>query len=241
MGSANLSSRVILALDVDTIDQARDLVSHLSPSFRIFKVGYQLFTHYGVQALEMVKGLGGEVFLDLKFHDIPETVARACEEAARHQVKLFTIHALGGREMIQKAAEQTRMAAEKFRVTKPLVLAVTILTSLNQEQIREVGIDLPLKDSIIRLAQLAQEGGADGVIASAQEAALIKETCGKDFLVVTPGIRPVFASAHDQKRIATPKEAFQSGADYIVIGRPITQAKDPVEAAKKLIEELREL
>ncbi|MCX5887328.1 MAG: orotidine-5'-phosphate decarboxylase [Proteobacteria bacterium] len=241
MGSANLSSRVILALDVDTIDQARDLVSHLAPSFRIFKVGYQLFTHYGIQALEMVKGLGGEVFLDLKFHDIPETVARACEEATRHRVKLFTIHALGGKEMIKRAAEQTKMAAEKFGVTKPLVLAVTVLTSLNQEQIREVGIDLPLKDSIIRLAQLAQEGGADGVIASAQEAALIKENCGKSFLVIAPGIRPAFASAHDQKRIATPRAAFEAGADYIVIGRPITQAKDPVEAAKKLIEELREL
>jgi orotidine-5'-phosphate decarboxylase len=132
------------------------------------------------------------------------------------------------------------MAAEKFRVEKPLVMAVTILTSLNQEQIREVGIDLPIRNVISRLAQLSQEVGADGVIASAQEVVLIKETCGKSFLVITPGIRPAFASTHDQKRIATPKEAFQSGADYIVIGRPITQAKDPVEAAKKLIEEIRE-
>jgi orotidine-5'-phosphate decarboxylase len=133
------------------------------------------------------------------------------------------------------------MAAEKFRVTKPLVMAVTVLTSLNQEQIREVCIDLPIRNAIAHLAQLSQEAGADGVIASAQEAALIKETCGKDFLVITPGIRPVFASAHDQKRIATPRAAFEAGADYIVIGRPITQAKDPVEAAKKLIEKLRKL
>jgi orotidine-5'-phosphate decarboxylase len=238
--SENLSSQVIVALDVDSLEQARDLVSGLHPYFRIFKVGHQLFTHYGVRAVGMVKELGGEVFLDLKFHDIPETVARACEEATRHQAFLFTVHALGGREMIQRAAEQTRMAAEKFRARKPLVMAVTILTSLNQEQIGEVGIDLPMKNAVNRLAQLSKAGGADGVIASAQEVTLIKESCGKEFLVVTPGIRPAFASAHDQKRTATPKEAFQSGADYIVIGRPITQAKNPVEAAKKLIEELRE-
>jgi orotidine-5'-phosphate decarboxylase len=238
--SENLSSQIIVALDVDSLEQARALVSGLRPYFRIFKVGHQLFTHYGVQAVKMVKELGGEVFLDLKFHDIPETVARACEEATRHQVLLFTIHALGGREMIQRAAEQTRMAAEEFRVRKPLVMAVTILTSLNQEQIRELGIDLPIRNAINRLAQLSQEAGVDGVVASAQEVTLIKETCGKSFLVITPGIRPAFATAHDQKRIATPKEAFQSGADYLVIGRPITQAEDPVEAAKKLIEEIRE-
>jgi len=238
--SENLASRVIVALDVDTLEQARELVSELRPYFRIFKVGHQLFTHYGVQAVEMVKELGGEVFLDLKFHDIPETVARACEEATRHQAFLLTIHALGGREMIQRAAEQTRMAAEKFRVRKPLVMSVTILTSLNQEEIKEIGIDLPLKNVISQLAKISQEAGADGVIASAHEVALIKEACGKDFFVVTPGIRPAFASAHDQKRIATPKEAFQAGADYIVIGRPITQAKDPGEAAESLIEELRE-
>jgi orotidine-5'-phosphate decarboxylase len=142
--------------------------------------------------------------------------------------------------MIQRAAEQTRMAAEKFRVRKPLVMSVTILTSLNQEQIREVGIDLPLKNAINRLAQVSREAGADGVIASAQEVALIKETCGRSFLVITPGIRPAFSPSLDQKRIATPKEAFQAGADYIVIGRPITQAKDPGEAAESLIEELRE-
>jgi orotidine-5'-phosphate decarboxylase len=239
MISGNLPSRVILALDVATIEQARDLVTTLRPYFRIFKVGHQLFTHYGVQAVEMVKDLGGEVFLDLKFHDIPETVARACEEATRHQVLLLTLHALGGREMIQSAAERTRAAAEKFKGKAPLVMAVTILTSLNQGQIKELGIDLPIKNAIGKLAQLAQEAGADGVVASAQEVALIKETCGKEFLVVTPGIRPTFASAHDQKRIATPKEAFQSGADYLVIGRPIIQARNPVEAAEKLIEELR--
>jgi orotidine-5'-phosphate decarboxylase len=141
--------------------------------------------------------------------------------------------------MIQGAVERTRAAAEKFKGKTPMVMAVTILTSLNQDQIKELGIDLPIKNAIGKLAQLAQEAGADGVIASAQEVALIKETCGKGFLVITPGIRPAFSSAHDQKRIATPKEAFQSGADYLVIGRPITQARNPVEAAEKLIEELR--
>jgi len=240
MSSDNLSSRVILALDVNTIEQAKDLVSGLRQYFRIFKVGHQLFTHYGLQAIEMVKSLGGDVFLDLKFHDIPETVARACEEAARHQVSLLTLHALGGREMIRRSVEQTRLSAQKLKVNKPLIMAVTILTSLNQEEIKEIGIDLPLKNIISQLAKISQEAGADGVIASAQEVALIKETCGRSFLVITPGIRPAFSPSLDQKRIATPKEAFQAGADYIVIGRPITQARAPVEAAKKLIEELRE-
>lgn len=241
MGIENLTARVIIALDVNSLEQARDLVINFRPYFQIFKVGPQLFIPYGIRAIEVVKEQGGDVFLDLKFYDIPETVAKACEAATSHQVSLITLHALGGKEMIKRAVEQTRSAAERLNFKRPLLLGVTVLTSLNQTELKEMGINLPLKEAVTLLAWLSKLAGTDGVIASAQEIGGVKERCGKDFLVITPGIRPAFVPAHDQKRITTPKEAFQRGADYIIIGRPLIQANDPMEAAKRLIAELKEL
>jgi orotidine-5'-phosphate decarboxylase len=227
-------SRIIFALDVDEFSDIEKWASLLADHVGMFKIGKQLYTACGPAAVRMIQKSGGEVFLDLKYHDIPNTVAMATREAAKMGVKLSNLHALGGFEMMAKAAE----AARAFGPDRAKVLAVTILTSSTEETLRRVGIDHPVPDMVVRLAKLAKEAGIDGVVASPQEIGLIREACGEDFLIVTPGVRPSFASADDQKRIMTPGEAVKAGADYLVIGRPISAAADPVEAAEKIIEEI---
>lgn len=228
--------KIIFALDVETLAEAVSWAGRLAPYVGMFKVGKQLFTACGPAVVEAIRESGGEVFLDLKYHDIPNTVAMAILEAARLGVKLCNLHALGGYEMMAKT---TALLAEKFPAyARPKVLAVTILTSANEETLREVGIDLPVRDMVVRLARLAQKAGIDGVVASPLEVPLIRAACGSDFLVVTPGVRPAFSATDDQKRIMTPAEAVASGADYLVIGRPIAAAPDPVRAAEMIIEEI---
>ena len=235
---AAAKNKIIIALDVDSLESAQELVALLRSSAGAFKIGKQLFTRYGPQAIAIVHDAGGAVFLDLKFHDIPNTVARASAEVVRHGVLMFNIHAMGGYEMMQQSVAAVRKMAENLGVRRPLVLAVTVLTSLAQSDLAAVGITAGMDDQVRRLAKLAQSAGADGVVASPQEIEIIKTACGPEFLVVTPGVRPKAAQGDDQKRVLTPGEAIRKGADYIVVGRPVTEAPDPLVAVKEIIKEI---
>lgn len=229
-------SRIIFALDVDGFADAKHWVTVLSGQVGMFKVGKQLFTAHGPDIVRMIESCGGEVFLDLKYHDIPNTVAMASLEAARLGVKLFNLHALGGYEMMARTVEALDLEFKGGKRSK--VLAVTILTSSNEETLREVGIDLPVREMVVKLARLAQKAGIDGVVASPLEVPLIREACGTDFLIVTPGVRPASAATDDQKRVMTPGEAVAAGSDYLVIGRPIAAAADPVKACDAIVGEI---
>jgi orotidine-5'-phosphate decarboxylase len=228
-------NKVIFALDVNGLAEIDRYAEILAGKVGMFKVGKELFTSCGPEAVKTVQRHGGQVFLDLKYHDIPNTVAKAMLEAARLGVHLTTLHALGGAEMMETAATAVR---KEFGDDRPRLLAVTILTSSTAETLRGVGIDHPLQDMVVRLAKLAQEAGMDGVVASPLEIELIRAACGPDFLIVTPGVRPTFAAADDQKRIMTPAEAVGAGADYLVIGRPIAKAADPAAAAGLIADEI---
>lgn len=227
------NERLVVALDVKSLDEAKAMVDRLIPAVKIFKVGLGLFTLCGPAAVKMVNDKSGKVFLDLKFHDIPNTVASAVKSASDLGVFMLNVHSLGGSEMMRKAAETVKGLSER-----PLILGVTILTSMDQRAISEVGIGKGMEEEVLNLAAMAKESGLDGVVASPQETSAIRKKLGKDFIIVTPGVRPSWAAAGDQKRIATPAEAIKAGADYIVVGRPIVEADDPAEAARKIIEEM---
>ncbi|MDI6736585.1 MAG: orotidine-5'-phosphate decarboxylase [bacterium] len=238
--------RLIVALDVDNLKEATRLVNQLIDYVGVFKVGAQLFTSAGPEAIKMIQDKGGKVFLDLKYHDIPNTVAQATKIVAKMGVFMFTIHTLGGKEMLKAVVETIATfqlpgfkPVPGFKPAKPLVIGVSILTSLNQEGLKEIGINRDLRDEVIALAKLAKVAGVDGVVASTHEIKEIKNQCGLDFITVTPGIRPAGASPDDQKRIATAKEAIGVGADFIVVGRPIIAAENPVKVAEQIIEEIR--
>lgn len=238
MTVAEAKEKIIFALDLNDPGEIEGWAERLATRVGMFKIGKQLFTACGPDAVRLVRKHGGEVFLDLKYHDIPNTVAMATVAAARLGVKLVNLHALGGYEMMA-----TTMAAldKEFKGGEHAkVLAVTILTSSTEETLRGVGIDHSVQDMVVRLARLAKSAGVDGVVASPREVRLIREACGPDFLIVTPGVRPLFAAADDQKRIMTPAEAVAQGADYLVIGRPISAASDPVKAADMIINEILE-
>jgi orotidine-5'-phosphate decarboxylase len=235
------ASKVIFALDVPTLEEARRLVTLLRGRTGFFKVGLELFTAYGQDAVKAVQEAGGRVFLDLKFHDIPNTVSRAAEEAVKLGVDMFNLHASGGTEMMRETVERCRKAAEKMNRRGPIILAVTVLTSLDEGNLREIGMAGPVEERVVGLAELAQKAGIDGVVASPREIASLRKRCGKDFVIVTPGIRPAFESAgkDDQKRVMTAREAIQAGASYIVVGRPVRLAPDPAAAMDKVLEEIR--
>jgi len=230
--------RLIFALDVDCFEDAETWVKLLHEKVGVFKIGKQLFTRCGPEVVHMVKGEGGNVFLDLKYHDIPNTVASAAVEAAKLGVTMFNVHALGGREMMEKTVAAIDALYPRGDAQRPLLLAVTILTSSTEQTLAEVGIDRPVSEMVPRLARLAKEAGMDGVVASPKEVGLIREACGEDFVIVTPGVRPATASLDDQKRVMTPAEAIAVGSDYLVIGRPISAADDPVEAADRILDEM---
>jgi orotidine-5'-phosphate decarboxylase len=223
--------RLIVALDVPTAPLATELVDRLAGHVGMFKVGSQLFTALGPDFVHGLVGRGEKVFLDLKYHDIPNTVAAAVGEASRLGVTLLTVHALGGRAMIEAA-----MGALPALGTR--LLAVTILTSHDEETLGQIGVAGQVSDWVRRLAILAREAKADGVVASPQEVALIREACGPDVIIVTPGIRPAGAVRGDQARAATPAAALAAGADYLVVGRPIIEAPDPALAAAAIVEEM---
>ena len=232
--------RLIFALDVDNLADARGWVDRLQGQVGVFKIGKQLFTRCGPEVVRLVQERGGEVFLDLKYHDIPNTVAMAGLEALRLGVRMFNVHALGGFEMMAKLVAAVDEVCPRGNPDRPILLAVTILTSSIEETLRRVGIDRPISVMVPKLARLAKDAGMDGVVASPQEVGLIRDVCGDDFLVVTPGVRPAFASQDDQQRITTPADALRSGADYLVIGRPISAAADPALAADMILQEMQD-
>lgn len=226
-------SPIVVALDYPTPKQAIEMAKQLDPSKCRVKVGKELFTASGPVILEQLHKMDFDVFLDLKFHDIPNTCAGAVAAAAELGVWMVNVHASGGERMMNAAAE-----AIANKNNKPLLIAVTVLTSMEQSDLAGIGLDIEPRQQVERLAKLAKQSGMDGVVSSAQEIELIKNLCGNDFLTVTPGIRPVGSAAGDQRRIMTPQEAVNIGGDYLVIGRPITQAEDPKQACVDIIESL---
>ncbi len=224
------SKKVLIALDYDDKATALNFVKQLSPDACRLKVGKEMFTYFGPEFVKELVDLGFDVFLDLKFHDIPNTVAKAVKAAADLGVWMVNVHASGGVEMMQKAKAILAPYGDKA----PLLIAVTVLTSMDEQQLRQLGIDKTPQEQVLYLANLTKQAGLDGVVCSAQEAQVLKSTLGSDFKLVTPGIRPVGSDAGDQKRIMTPKQAVESGSDYLVIGRPITQAADPVAVLNEI-------
>ena len=232
--------RLIFALDVDNLEDARNWVAKLQGQVGVFKIGKQLFTRCGPEVVRLVQDGGCDVFLDLKYHDIPNTVAMAGLEAQRLGVRMFNVHALGGFEMMAKLVAEIDRVCPRGNPDRPILLAVTILTSSTEETLRRVGIDRPIQVMVAKLARLAKDAGMDGVVASPKEVGLIRDACGDGFLIVTPGVRPAFASQDDQKRVTTPGAALRSGADYLVIGRPISAAADPALAADMILQEMQQ-
>lgn len=231
--------RIIVALDVESAAKAREVMDELRGEVSAFKIGLQLFTAAGAAFVREAAGSGARIFLDLKFHDIPNTVARAAVEAARLGIWMFNVHALGGHEMMQRSADAVRGVCEREGLARPKVIAVTVLTSSNAETLREVGVETPVENEVSRLAKLAADSGLDGVVASPNEAGLIRATiASKDFTIVTPGIRPFNGTNDDQERVMTPAEAIAAGSDYLVIGRPIVQAKDRAGAVNEILANL---
>jgi orotidine-5'-phosphate decarboxylase len=228
--------KIIVALDYPAAQPALDLVARLEPSLCRLKVGKELFTASGPHLLEQLMQRGFEIFLDLKFHDIPNTTAQACKAAAGLGVWMVNVHALGGRKMMEAARDAVANSARP-----PKLIAVTVLTSMAQEDLAGIGINATPAEMVLRLATLARDSGLDGVVCSAREAALLRQHCGSDFCLVTPGIRPADAAADDQSRIMTPRAALEQGASYLVIGRPITRAADPLLALQKISTEIGDM
>jgi orotidine-5'-phosphate decarboxylase len=226
--------RLVVALDVDNPDTAKALVHALRGRVGVFKVGLELFTLGGPGLVREIVSAGGKVFLDLKLHDIPNTVARAAVQVARLGVRMLTVHAQGGSAMIAAAAEAVRGEAARLGTPAPSVLAVTVLTSLGPDDLRSMGAGDSPEKAVLRLAALAREAGADGVVASPREVVALRERLGRDLLVVTPGVRPEGEDRGDQKRTMTPAEAIAAGADYIVLGRPVIRADDPAARASAI-------
>ncbi|HKN83986.1 MAG TPA: orotidine-5'-phosphate decarboxylase [Pyrinomonadaceae bacterium] len=228
-------NKLIIALDVDTSTKALDLANQLKSVAGMFKIGSRLFTAAGPQIVKDIIALDAKVFLDLKFHDIPHQVAGAARSAAELGVSLFTIHASGGSEMIRRAVE----AVSQVKDSSTKVLAITVLTSFDAATLAEIGVTPSLSDSVLQLAKLAEAAGVDGVVASPREIESIRRAVSNpEFLILTPGIRPATSKSEDQKRIATPAAAIAAGASYIVVGRPITGAANPLEAARQIIAEM---
>lgn len=236
MGSKALQTdpKVIVALDYDDKATALDFISKLTPEMCKLKVGKEMFTHFGPSFVQELVSRRFDVFLDLKFHDIPNTVAKACKAAMDLGVWMVNVHASGGPKMMQAARE----ALEPGGASKPKLISVTMLTSMDAEQMAAIGLNVSPEQQVLTLAKLTQECGLDGIVCSAQEAAQVKSLCGQGFCLVTPGIRPAGSKQDDQTRIMTPVQAVSSGSDYLVIGRPVTQSQNPMETLKAINESL---
>ncbi|MCX5667921.1 MAG: orotidine-5'-phosphate decarboxylase [Candidatus Omnitrophica bacterium] len=230
--------RLIVALDVNTKERALGLVEKLKAEIKIFKIGSELFTSCGPSIVEEAVNAGAKIFLDLKFHDIPNTVRKAAIAATRLGVFIFNVHALGGSDMMKRAAEAAADEARRLKIAKPKIIAVTVLTSMDENSLKKIGINDNMEKQVLKLAKLAKDASLDGVVASPSEVRLIRRELGEEFIIVTPGVRPEWAAANDQKRVMTPKEAIDNGADFIVVGRPIIEASNPVIAARKIVEEI---
>jgi len=226
--------KIIVALDYDTARETYTLVDQLKPTMCRLKIGKQLFTREGPDLVRQLITKGYDVFLDLKFHDIPNTVAKACAAAAELGVWMVNVHAQGGPAMMQAASE-----AIANSVHKPLLIGVTILTSMSHDDLRAIGLQGSAEENVMRLAKLAQDSGLDGVVCSPMEVLALRDRLNPNFKLVTPGIRPAGSSKDDQKRVMTPKTALAAGSNYIVIGRPITQAKHPLAALQSILNEIK--
>lgn len=234
MNTANNDARIVVALDYAKPQDALALAARLDPSLCKLKIGKELFTASGPQLVEQLVGRGYDIFLDLKFHDIPTTVGKACEAASRLGVWMLNVHASGGSDMMKAALEGVRRSGRS-----PLLIAVTVLTSMNQAALNQVGVTGDLRSQVLNLARLTKQSGLHGVVCSAQEAEMLRAEIGAGFCLVTPGIRPKTASLDDQSRVVTPAQAIANGADYLVICRPITQAEDPMSALQAIYQELQ--
>jgi len=234
MNTANNDARIVVALDYAKPQDALALAARLDPSLCKLKIGKELFTASGPQLVEQLVGRGYDIFLDLKFHDIPTTVGKACEAASRLGVWMLNVHASGGSDMMKAALEGVHRSGRS-----PLLIAVTVLTSMNQAALNQVGVTGDLRSQVLNLARLTKQSGLHGVVCSAQEAEMLRAEIGAGFCLVTPGIRPKTASLDDQSRVVTPAQAIANGADYLVIGRPITQAEEPLSALQAIHQELQ--
>lgn len=232
-------TKLIVALDFTEEKRAEEMVKCLGDSVDFYKVGLELFLNSRGNILDFLKKEKKKIFLDLKFHDIPNTVAQAAKWAADLEVEMFNVHASGGREMQKMTVDAVNHEAVKNGVKPPLLIAVTVLTSFDEEGFAEVGFKKPVNESALQLAKISQETGMDGVVCSALESKSIKNAFGKDFLTVCPGVRPLWAASQDQKRIVTPAQAQENLADYIVVGRPITGNEEPFKAALRILDELK--
>ncbi len=236
-----IKEKIVLALDVDNLETAKNLILELKDYVGVFKVGLQFYTANGSEVFEFMKKQGAKFFFDVKLMDIPNTVAKASENIVRSGASFFNIHALGGGEMMRASAEAAKKAAAEAGEETPTVLAVTILSSINDDILNnQLKIPYSAENYVTELAKLAKDNGIDGVVASVWEARKIKEVCGQNFKVLCPGIRPVWASKDDQKRLATPSKAIEEGADYLVIGRAVTNAPNRLEAMSKIYEEIEQ-
>jgi orotidine-5'-phosphate decarboxylase len=234
------NDKLIVALDLETAREALEMFERLRETVNLFKIGSQLFTAAGPQVVREIVRRGGHVFLDLKFHDIPNTVAAASVEAARLGVWMLNVHALGGRAMMKRALERVAEVSEREGITRPRLIAVTVLTSADAATLADVGIRSESLEQAVLLARLAADCGLDGVVASPHEVLRLRETFKRsDFLIVTPGVRPKGSAHDDQKRVMTPAEAVSAGADYLVTGRAILNAPDPARAAREICEEMK--
>jgi orotidine-5'-phosphate decarboxylase len=233
------NERIILALDVPGHDEAMNVVRTFKDHIDIFKVGLELFTSSGPKIVEEINSMGKKIFLDLKFHDIPNTVSRSALSAARLGVFMFNVHTTGGFEMMKQAADTLVEYSLKHNVERPRLIGVTVLTSIDKKTLRDdIGVEADMPDQVKHLASLARDAGLDGVVASPEDAADLRAGFGRDFLIVTPGIRPSWSDMDDQKRASTPQEALKNGANYLVIGRAITSQSDPLGALKRIEDEI---
>lgn len=231
-------NRLIVALDFHKLEDVVSLVDRLGDSVSYYKVGMELFYSVGAQVITYLQEKGKNIFLDLKLHDIPNTTAQGLCSLMANGANMLNVHASGGYTMMKTAADRLHAMAEEQGVECPKLIAVTILTSISEADWQGLGMQCTIREQVVRLAKLAKEAGLDGVVASPQEAAAIREACGPDFLIVTPGVRPAGASIDDQSRIATPASALANGATHLVVGRPIRAAEDPVQAAKNIVKEM---
>ena len=231
--------RLIAALDFPTVEAAKKAVEEIGDAVAYYKVGMELYYAAGNDMIRFLKEHGKKVFLDLKLQDIPNTVASALKVEARLGVDMINVHAVGGKKMMEAAAKAVKETAEELGVERPKLIAVTILTSMDEEQFADLNYKNTIPEQVVALAKLAKAAGLDGVVASPKEAAAIREACGPDFLIVTPGVRPAGSALDDQSRVTTPAQAFANGSTHIVVGRPIMKAENRKQAAEAIVEEIK--
>lgn len=236
---ATAKERIILALDVDDLNEAEKLVIELKDYVGYFKVGLQLFTSYGFSAIKMIRDHGGKVYCDLKFHDIPNTVSHACSNLMKHNINFFNLHLQGGSKMVSQVVKTAKDTAKSLEIDPPTILGVSLLSSFGQRTLtEELCVEKNIEAYIMQLAKVAKDNGLDGIIAGASESKKIRQEFGDDFIILCPATRPTWAAVNDQVRVDTPTEAIKAGVDYLVIGRPITDAEDKIAAVNLIIDEI---